>query len=127
MGVTLSVQSDALSAEALQDLTRDLCRTLNREADVRATVAEAAAGPGTRAAGIEQTNILVQILAHGGGVVVGEMVLMLLRPYFERLPSLLIRAQGGSGKTATLSLESLHPERLEQTVRDIHDVLGSEA
>jgi len=127
MGVTLSVQADALSAEALQTLTRDLCRTLNREADVRATLAEAATSPGARAAGIEQTNILIQILAHGGGVVVGEMVLMLLRPYFERLPSLLIRAHGGGGKAATLSLESLHPERLQQTVQQIQDVLGDDA
>jgi len=127
MDVTLTIQADALSAEALQDLTRDLSRTLNREADVRAAPVEVPAGPGARAAGLEQSSVLVQIFAHGTGVVVGETILLLLRPYFERLPSLLIKARGPRGREVTVGAQSLQPERLQQTVGDIRAVLEGQA
>jgi hypothetical protein len=140
MQVTLTVQADALSPEVMHDLTRDLCTTLNREANVEASLAEAPAGPGAR--GVEILPGAIHILAtyvapavhgigtavpdvlkHGGGVVLGESVLMVLRPYFDRFPFFKAKLHDKHGNELTLNSESVRPERMQQTIKDINETL----
>jgi hypothetical protein len=127
--VTLTLQADTLSSEALHDLTRDLCRTLNREADVQATMPEGPAGPGAKGAILLTCIQMIhnhgpELLTHSGAVVLGELVLTILRPYFERIPSMKAKLRGDGGSELVLAPESVHPERLQQTVEDVKEILG---
>jgi hypothetical protein len=167
MQVTLTVQADALSPEALNDLTRDLCQTLNREANVRASLAEAPASPGAKGVallphiieivvpamhgighqvaqivvpamhgiGHQVAQIVVPVvqgighevpkaLTHTGDAVLGESILMVLRPYFERLPFFKAKLHGEHGKELVLNSESVRPEHAQQAIKDIDETLS---
>lgn len=141
MPVTLTVQADALSPEALNDLTRDLCHTLNQEANVRASLPEAPASPGARGAALipHMIEIVAQIvvpavqgishhvpeaLTHTSAVVLGESILMVLRPYFDRFPLFKAKFHGLHGNELVINSESVRPEHVQQTIKDINETLS---
>ncbi|MGA7927813.1 MAG: hypothetical protein WCA20_17730 [Candidatus Sulfotelmatobacter sp.] len=140
MELTLTLQSDAISEETLYDITRDLCRTLNQETEVRATLPEAAPEPGARGAWIPAViHIIFQgaqmvggvvkdyqhdVLAHSIGLVIGESVLIGLKPIFERHPSLKATVRDKVGNERVLDLKSVQPDNLRQTAKDLDALIG---
>jgi len=88
MAVTLRIEADTLSAEALLGLTRELSAALNRETEVRATMATAPTGPGAKGDGAVLNSIVLEVLAHGAGTVLGHTVLLVLGAFFARVPDL---------------------------------------
>jgi hypothetical protein len=147
MELTLSLQSDAISEEALYDITRDLCKTLNQETEVRATLPEAAPDPGARGAwipaaiqmafqGAQMVGDVVggvvggvvkdyhhEVLAHSIGLVLGESVLKILKPLFERHPSLKATVRDKVGNERVLDLKSVQRDNLQQTAKDLDQTL----
>jgi hypothetical protein len=125
VGATLTLQADGLSEKALFDLTRDICNTLNRQAPVRAKLAEGPAGPGAKADLSYGATILLDIFTHGTGIIVGETVLSLLRTQFGRFPSMKAFLRDEKGGELELSAESAKPENSAQIAKAINDKLGA--
>jgi len=132
--VTLSIQADTLSEEALHDLTRELCRTLNRETDVRATLAEAPAAPGMKGdAQLLNSIVMVlphaeaffrEVLPHAVGHVVGGAVLAALVPFFERIRDLKLIFRDKNGKEHVLDSKSVRQDRRKQSAKAGKKKLG---
>lgn len=131
MEVTLSLESNALSPEEIAELTRELCNTLDEQPNLQATIPQTPAPPGSRADGVVLYHLIQllvgpmgDVLKHAGGVVVGESVLVYLRPYFERVPSLTMKLRNQLGREFTLTSESVAPHRIQQTVKEINQSVG---
>ena len=80
MDARLRLSSDSLTADEIQNMTRALNNTLNRETDIGAALSEQAAGPGTRGAEIEFGTIALSFLSSGAAVALFNV----LKSYFER-------------------------------------------
>ena len=144
MELTITLQADSLSAEALQRVTSDLCRALNREADVQAAVVEKAVEPGAKCAGQLSPiiSMVVPVLHHGvsvlahnipdgkdvfthaSGIVLGESFLKFLKTYFERHPALKATLQNAKGREVVLGSEDLEPDHVEQTANKVNAILS---
>ena len=139
MELTLTLQSPAISEEALHDLTRDLCNTLNRETEMSATLPEASGEPGARGVPIQPLiEIAIQgtkvagsfvagsaheVMCHSIGIVIGESLLMTLKPFLERHSSLKATVRDRSGNERVVDVESVQPGRIRQTARDLDEAM----
>lgn len=146
MELTIALQAESLSAEALQRLTSDLCRTLNREANVQAALVEKPSVPGAKGAEqvvhmlsmfmpvIHHTGSVLahnapdlkDILSHASGAVVGELFLGTLKTYFERHPTLKAILRNAKGSEVVLGSENLEPDHAQQTVNSVNAILSED-
>lgn len=110
MDIALSLQEDDLPAERRHQVLRELCRTLNREADVPSAVVEAPAEPGIK--GVPASEVVTLFLAHKGI----DMALGVFATYVLRLPSLRIVLRRKDGREFVLTATSVKPEQLPSTV-----------
>lgn len=89
------------------------------------------ASPGSRSAGhlvplIQMSLPIVgDVLKHAGGSFLAEMVLIpSFKVCLERFPSLLVKIKTATGREFTVSADSVAPERVQQTIRDLNTHLG---
>ncbi len=135
MTAILSIASPELNAEDLQDLTRDLCLTLNRDGGVNAELPLEPCSDGTKGVGLELIGqIAIQIgdylpsgkevitttISHGIAIV----LLRILSSYFERYPTIIVKIKRVDGKEIMLRKVNLAKNQLDQTVLQINEFFG---
>lgn len=120
MNVTVSILSDDISDEGLQDLTRDLCSTLNKESGIVARIVEQQNRVGVKGEPVTLGTILLTALG-GGGLVVS--LINVLKSYFERPRSFEVEIQHGEDQRIRIKAENMRSDkelaRITQQVRDI--------
>ena len=120
MDVTLSIASDDLDDEEVQGLTRDLCTTLNRETDVKGTIAEQEAGSGTRGGEIEIGTIALAFLTSGSAVAMFNV----FKAYFDRKSTLSVKLRKSDGTELVLQAENLSLDHIDRTFELANEFLG---
>lgn len=121
MEATLKITSDDLDEKKLQDLTRDLTNTLNRETVLTATLPEEAGEEGAKGDPITLGTILLAAIKSGAVVALFEV----LKAYFERKPSLAIEIERGDGQKIKIGAEQLDEEQIGKTIELANDFLGA--
>jgi hypothetical protein len=125
MHVTLSLTSNDLDAERLQELTRDLCRTLNQETDVQATLVEHPSEAGAKGGFLAEVgNIALLVTEHAGGVVLGHLFIDILKSYWERATSMKVELQREDGQKLVLQSEHVEPAHVQRTMEEAGRFFG---
>ncbi len=123
MDVTLSMSSGDLDAEDLQNLTNDLCRTVNQETDVTAKLPEEPGEAGTRGDPITVGTLILTFLTSGAAVALFNVV----KSYFERNSSLVITFKRKDGDTLEIEAKNVHPDQINRTMEVAREFFGEAA
>ncbi|MEP7341401.1 MAG: hypothetical protein ABI977_26965 [Acidobacteriota bacterium] len=102
MGITLSLSSDQLDNEALQELTRQLCLDLRNEAGVTASMATQESTPGAKGDLPVWGQIVIAAIGSGGTLVALANV---LTAWVQRKKSLVLKFVK-DGKTIEINAEN---------------------
>jgi hypothetical protein len=119
MNVTLSMVSEDLHPEDLQDLSLDLCRSLSAEAGVDAEPLEAAAIGATRGDPITIGVLALTFMTSGAAAA----LLNVLKAYFERSSSVTMELARPDGVKLTVKSGDLRGGQLERTLSLAHQFL----
>ena len=111
MQARLFITAPDLTEVALQQLTRDLTLTLNRETEVEAEIAEEPGGSGSKGDMGLIGQIVLTVLGSGG---VAVALIGVLRSYVERSTSLTIEFTREDGRKLKIEGDDLTPERIVQ-------------
>lgn len=118
MAITLSLVSDEMDKEDLQQMTRQLCGDLRDEAGVDAALATQAAGAGAKSIDVELIGkILLAAIGAGGPIVA---LIGVLKTYAARKPSLQFELQRKGGDKVKIKADDLNDAdmtRLVQTIK----------
>lgn len=112
MEVLLTLSSGSLSGAPLQDLTRQLCTTLNRETDVAATTPEAAADDGSKGDLISLGTLLLTFMTSGAAVALFEVA----KAFFERDSSLVLELERPDGAKFVVRGENVGRGQIDKTI-----------
>ncbi len=119
MDTKLKIISTDLGAEDLQNLTRDLAKTLNKETDVAASLPEGTGDVGDKGDPITLGMILLAAL-EGGAV---AALFGVLKAYFERKPLLTMEFERQDGQKFKIQAEHLDENQIAKTVELANDFL----
>lgn len=111
MEFSLSLGSDSLPDERLHDLSRDLCRALDQEADLNARMLEGRSAPGARGDPL--------IMAIGLAIVAdvsASMILHVVRAFFERSPAVKMEFRREDGVKFVINADHVRPEQIQSTI-----------
>ena len=122
MDAVLSIRSDEYDAEGLQRVTEDLCRALNRETDIAATVAVEPEQSGTKGDMLTVGTIILALL---GGRGVGRALVEVLNTYVGRGRHLEIEIKAKGGEIMKFKGDHLTPDELQQMTKLANEVLGA--
>lgn len=113
MSARLAIHAPELDPEELQELTRQLAETINRETDFQAELAETAGGAGDK--GLMED--LGKLILEGLGSAVGPLI-DCLKTVFER-DAIEMEFQCADGKQASLKIRAadLEGQRVGETLR----------
>lgn len=120
MDVNLSVISGDLVSEDLQNLTRDLCKSLEKEADLDAKLPERPSRPRTRGEPITIGAIVLTALSSGTAVALFNV----LKSYFERRSSIEFEFQREDGKKLKVRSENVQADQIGQTIELAREFFG---
>lgn len=118
MDITLSLSSDDLSGEDLQQLTRQMCGDLRDEAGIDASLATKEAGAGTKSGEMELIGKILFAVVGAGGPLVA--LISVLKIYVQRKPSLQFEIQKKGGDKVKIKADDLKDNdmtRLVQTIK----------
>lgn len=117
MPITLSLSSVDLDDEALQELTRQLCRDLGDEADITASPATQPAEAGDKSGEIEIIGqILIKAVGAGGAI---AALVGVLKAYAQRKPSLQFEFQKKGGDKLKIKADDLRADDMTKLVQTI--------
>jgi hypothetical protein len=120
MSITLSISSNELEAEDIHGFALDLCKTLSRETEVEAKLAEGPSQPGTRGEPITIGTIILNFIT-GGAV---SSMFGVLKSYFERSPSLEMEFQRPDGKKLVIRAKNVGCDQIERTWNQAREFFG---
>jgi hypothetical protein len=112
MQVRLALASPDLSAEALQQLTLDVRRTLVSETEILAAVPDAAPRAGERGDAVTLGTLVLTFMTSGAAVALCEIA----KAYFHRNSSLAMEFERGDGRTLKISAENLRADQVDKTI-----------
>jgi len=112
----LTISGD-LEDREIQSLARGVVRSLRRESDVEAELAEENAGPGARGDAITLGTIAITFLTSGSAVALFNI----LKSYLDRNSSLDVRLKRADGAELELSAENVKAGQVEKTLRQVQD------
>ena len=121
MAITLSVSSKQLNDERLQTLSSDLCRSIIKETDIEAELAEGAAQRGARGEPITVGLILLTFFSSKSAVA----LLNVLKSYFERDSSLAVNIQREDGAKLVISAKNMKPDQIENILMRAKELMGN--
>lgn len=101
MEINLSLSSDELDKDELQQLTRQLCLALREDIGVDASLAKQDYAPGTR--GAEWAQIVIAAIGSGG---VAVALVNVLTEWVKRKKSLTIKAEDKDGRKIEITAEN---------------------
>lgn len=117
MEAKLKVSLAGIEDGVVQELTRDLCRTLNSEEGVGARLAEGPAARGARGEAITVGGIILSFISSGAALALVNVI----KAYFERRPSLEVELQNGRRKVR-IRAENLGAGQIDRTTERIRDL-----
>jgi hypothetical protein len=122
MRTTLSVISSDIDAEDLHNLTFDLSRTINRETDFEAELAE---GP-IRAdeKGVPFALGIITLIKSGISSGSAALLINVLKSYFIRDSKLEIEIQNEEGRKLRILAQNVSPEQIDHTIGRAREILG---
>jgi hypothetical protein len=110
MSIALFISSTELSDDRIQDLTLDLCGTLNRETDIEAELPKSTAKKGSRGEPITLGLILLTIIKSGSVVA----FLSVLRSYLDREPSIKMSIKQEDGTEITIDAKNMNSDQIRE-------------
>jgi hypothetical protein len=116
MPITLSLSSVDLDDEALQDLSRQLCRDLGAEAGLAASPAAQPAEAGAKGEIEIIGQILIKAVGAGGAIVA---LVGVLKAYVQRKPSLQFEFQKKGGDKLKIKADDLRGDDMTKIVQAI--------
>jgi hypothetical protein len=122
MNCRLSLASPELDAEDLQALTRDFSNAVNREDDIQAELAYAAAAPGTRAGELLDIGQLALTFLTSGAAVA---LINVGKSFFERNSSLEMTVERQDGKKLTIKAQNVRSGQISSTLETIREFFGA--
>jgi hypothetical protein len=115
MELKLMLSSEALGESKLQDMTRDLCRTLNRQPDISAKIPEGMPLPGEKGDPITVGTILLALISSGAAVAMFDT----LKAYFQRNKNLAVKIVSANGETTEITAQNLNKDQCDKLIRKI--------
>ena len=123
MQVKLTLLSDTVSDDALDELTRDLCATLNEETEVSAKMAEGALEPGAKGDAMSLGTLLLTFLSSGTAVALFEVA----KAFFERNSNLELELERPDGAKMVVRAKNVDAERIDSTLNEAREFFGEVA
>ena len=123
MQVKLTLLSDAVGDDALDELTRDLCATLNKETEVSAEMAEGALEPGAKGDAMSLGTLLLTFLSSGTAVALFEVA----KAFFERNSNLELELERPDGAKMVVRAKNVDAERIDSTLNEAREFFGEVA
>lgn len=121
MKARLSLISDDLEGEDLQDLARGLCSNLNEETDVSASLEEGPGEPGDKGDPITVGTLILAFVTSGSAVA----LIQVLKTIFERKPLIEVELEREDGGKLRIRAEHLSPGQMERTLVLWRDFFGT--
>lgn len=112
MSVTLSINSSELNVDDVHELTLDLSRTLERESDISAELAEGPTEAGSKGEPITVGLLILTFLTSGAAV----SMFGVLKSYFERDSSLEMNLEREDGRKLAIRAENMSPDQINRTI-----------
>ena len=120
MPISLQIAAPGLSEDDLQQVTQELCKTINDETDVSAELQYGAPVRGGKGEPITLATLALAFLTSGAAVALFEV----LKAYFERNASLKITLKRPDGHTLELGAENLRSGQIDRTLALAEDFVG---
>jgi hypothetical protein len=120
MAIALFLSSNELDDEKIQGLTLDLCKTLERETDVTATLAEGSSLPGTKGEPIILATIILSFITSGAAAAMFNV----FKSYFDRNSTLEMEFQRKDGKNFRIKAQNLSPKQFDHTMQQAKEFLS---
>lgn len=112
MSISLRIEAPTLSEEDLQEVTRELCHTINDETDISAEMQVGDSVRGGRGEPITVGLLLLSFLTSGAAVALLEVI----KAHFERNRSLKIVFRRPDGEILQVSAENLRAGQIDDTL-----------
>lgn len=112
MVVRLTLSSDELGNENIQELTTNLCQTIVKETDIDAKIAEGPTQKGAKGEPITLGLLALTFLSSGAAVALFNV----FKSYFDRESSLKLNLQREDGTKLTINAQNMKPEQVEATL-----------
>jgi hypothetical protein len=112
MSISLQIEESGLPEEDLQEITRELCQTINDETEISAELQVGESVPGSRGEPITIGVIALAFLTSGAAVALFKVI----KAYFERNRSLKIIFKRSDGETLELGAENLSADQIDDTI-----------
>ena len=117
MPITLSLSSVDLDDEALQEITRQMCRDLDAEAGLDASPGAKPVETGDKSGEIEIIGqILIKAVGAGGAI---AALVGVLKAYVQRKPSLQFEFQRKGGDKLKIKADDLRADDMTKLVQTI--------
>jgi hypothetical protein len=120
MALTLSLSSEELNDEDLQELTTDLCKTIINETDIDAELVEGPTQGGNRGEPITLGLIALTFMNTGAAVALFKV----LKSYLDRESSLVIDIQREDGTKLRIKTKNMQSEQVKDTLSEVKIFLG---
>ena len=121
MQARLTISAVGFEPETIQDLTREFCRTLNAESELKAKLSSVPVIPGEKGAETATGAIDLEWIK----VNISKFI-NLLKEFFTRSESIVIVLEDPSGKKATLTIQKhdLNEAHIKKLISLLEDFFG---
>ena len=106
----LIISSSETGPDKLQEVTRDLCKTINRETDIEAAIPESPGVPGSKGDAITIGTIGLGFITGGGAVA----LINVLKAYMDRGNQLEMKFEK-DGRSLTINAKNVDSEEIDRT------------
>ena len=120
MDLTLSITSDSMDGQKIQELTRHMCKDLNRGSEITAKLDEKSGGAEEKGDPVTIGPIILTLIGSGG---VAVTLINLAKVYIERGTKLEIRIQKENGDNISIDATHLSPTQIDRTTELVKKIL----
>lgn len=106
----LIISSSETDPHNLQEVTRDLCKTINRETDIEAAISESPGVAGSKGDAITIGTIVLSFITGGGAVA----LINVLKAYIDRGNQLEMKFEMND-KSLTINAKNVDSEEIDRT------------
>jgi len=115
LNINLTLRAESMEEGAVQQLTRDLCSTLNQQRDIDASIKEGSVGVGTRGDIVAIGQIALAILGAGGGA---TALIGVFKSYVERSKELSIKMKKPNGDEIEVSSKNIDTDEIRSFLKE---------
>lgn len=123
MDMSLQIEAPGLSDDDLQQVTLELCQTINDETDVSAEMQVGETVPGSKGEPIEVGLLVLAFFTSGAATALFEAI----KAYFERNRSLKFILKRPDGETLELGADNLRAGQIDQTLALAEEFVAEES